>query len=399
MTITSPIFDGSGIRGLTLDELKENLRTRVEQSTDLGPTVSTGAHTLTGMLIDATAAELEEIYRMGEDIWASTDPAQAEGVQMDNILRLRGTVRNPARNSTATVTCTGVDTTVIAAGSKVAIPNDGAQWTTDEEVTIGATVSGEVDVTVTAVDTGPIDAAANSITDIIDGVAGWNAVTNDAAAALGEDVESDSDARIRSADVVSGSTTEPAVYSRLTELDTVEAAVATSNVGDETDENGTPPHSWWIIVYPDTVDPELIAETIWDEAGTSAGIQFRGEQTATVTAEDGEEKIIAWDWATPVDVWTRVEVTTDSDYPSDGDDLVEAAVVEYGATVRVGQDVSPAQIKKQILNDVPGIMTISVAIKKDSAPSSSDTDPLPIAVNEYGDINEDQINVISEDYS
>ncbi len=393
MTITSPVFDANGIQGLTLDELRENLRTRVEQASDLGPEVSTGAHTITGMVLDATALELESLYRLAEDIWASGDPAQAEGTQLDNILRLRGTDRNDARNSTVTLTLGGTATTVIPAGSTVAIPNGGEQWATDAEATIGG--GGTVDVAATAVNTGPIEAAPGAITDVITGVSGWDTVTNAAAAILGEDVESDADARTRSADLVTGTTTEEAVYSRLTELDTVEAAVATSNRGDTTDADGTPAHTWWIIIYPNTVDQTLIAETIWGEAGEVAGIGYRGAVTATVTAEDGEQKTIAWDWATAVDVWSKVTLTVDDDYPDDGDDLVEDAVQEWGTTVRVSQDVYPAQIEKQILNDVPGIKTISVALKEGSAPSGTETDPLPVEVNEYGKINDAQINVVS----
>lgn len=393
MTITTPTFDADGIRGLTLAEIYENLETRIHQHTDLGPDVSTGEHSLVGILIEAVSPEIELLYRLADDIYASGDQSQAEGVAMDAIARIRGTTRNPARSSTATVTLGGTAATPVPAGSLVAIPNGGAQWATDIDCIIGG--GGTVDVDVTAVLTGPTAAALGAISDVVTAIGGWNTVTNAAAAETGALVESDTDLRLRSAEISSGTTTEEAIWSRLADLDDVEAAVVTSNRSDTTDGNGTPPHSYWIIIHPNTVDPQTIVETIWGDAGAGAGIAFRGTQTGYVMADDGELKVIAWDWASAVDVWSRVAVLTDTDYPTDGDALIEAAVIAYGETTRVGQDVYPAQIAKQILNAVPGIKTISVALKAGSAPGAGDTSPLAIALNQYGAINAGEIEVIS----
>jgi len=393
MTIVAPYFGTDGIRGLTLPEIVENLETRIAQHSDLGPDVSIGAHTLVGMVIGAVAPELEALYRLGDDIYASGDPGQAEGVQQDSIARQRGTTRNPARYSTATVTCSGVAATPIPAGSLVGIPNGGAQWETDEAVLIGG--GGTVDVGVTAVVSGPTTAAIGAISEIVTAISGWNTVTNAAVAETGSYVESDADLRLRSSEIVSGTTTEEALWSRLSDLDEVEAVVVTSNRSDTTDGNGTPAHSYWIVVHPNTVDPLTIVETIWGSAGATAGIAFRGTQYGWITADDGEQKLIKWDWASPVDVWSRIALLTDDDYPDDGDVLVAAAVVAYGETTRVGQDVYPAQIAKYILNAVPGIKTISVALKVGSAPGAGDTAPLTIALNEYGAINAGHIVVVS----
>lgn len=379
-----PKFDGAGYQGLTLDEILENLKESVYSAPTLGPTVSTGNHTILGMHLEANAIELSYLYDMLGDIVASGDPDSAEGVQLDNLNRLRGAIRNPARNSTAIVSCGGVNGTNIPAGSIVRIDSDGERWLTNAAITIAG---GSTDVAVTAENTGPIEAAIGAINTIVTAITGWNTVTNAAAAILGEDVETDTDYRLRSEDTSTGSTTEEAVYTRLSEQDDIDAVSVVSNRTDTTDVYGTPAHTLWAVIYPNTADQTNIAETIWGEAGVAAGIGMRGAVTATVTDANGYSQQIAWDWATAVDVWISVVGTKDSDYPAGGDSLVEDAIEDYFATVRVGADVYPAPISAAVVNAVPGIVTLEVRMKIGSAPGPADLGPLTIAINEYSDLN------------
>jgi uncharacterized phage protein gp47/JayE len=385
---TVPTFDASGLRTLTLEEINENLDESVESSGDLGPEVSTGDHTIAGMILKAAAIEIEPLYRLLDDIWAAMDPDAAEGVQQDNVNRLRGAVRNPARFSTAVVTCGGTPATVIPAGSYSQIPNGGERWEHDVDATIPG--GGSIDVAVTAENSGPIQAAPAAISEIGTAISGWNTVTNAAAAVPGEDIESDADYRIRSEDATTGSTTEGAIYTRLSEQDDIDAVVSTSNRGAEVDANGTPGHTAWIVIYPSTADQQNIAEVIWGEAGAAGGLGFRGAVTATVTDANGIEQQIAWDWATAIDVWISVVGTKNSDYPAGGDDLVKAAIIDYFATVRVGADVDPAPIEGAVttgLLKVPGIVSLDALMKVGGAPGGGDVNPLTIEINEYALLN------------
>lgn len=389
-----PTFDQNGLNGLTLTQIRENLRESVETSSDLGAAVSTGNDTIAGMILDASAIELETLYRLLDDLWAGWDVNQAEGVALDNQNQLRGVIRNPARNSTVILRCAGDAGTKILAGSIAAIPNGGARWITDSENEIpdlggGA---GYIDIPATAEDTGPITAPANTITDIITGITGWDTVTNPAdEESLGEDVESDADYRLRGEGGSTGSTTEEAIYTRLTELDDVAAAVVTSNRGETVDANGTPGHTIWAIIHPATVDPQTIAETIWNEAGAPAGIGFRGAQTATVTdTTSGEAHEIRWDWATEIDLWVSVVGTKDANYPAGGDVLVKEAITDYFSVARVGQDVYPAPIEGAVTTGplaVPGIKTLDALLKVGSAPGGGDVNPIEININEYAELN------------
>lgn len=382
---TLPTFDANGYVGLSLDEILANLKESVYNASALGPEVSTGDHTVLGMHLEANATELSFLYDLLGDIVASGDIDSAEGVQQDNLNRLRGAVRNPARNSTAIVSCGGLNGTVIAAGSLVSIGSSGERWTTNAVATIPVGLT--IDVAVTAENAGAVEAAVGAINTIVTTTAGWNTVTNAAEAVLGEAVESDADYRLRSEDTGTGTTTEEAVFTRLSEQDDIDAVVVTSNRSNAVDANGTDPHAMWIVLYPNTADQQNIAEVIWGEAGAAGGIDFRGAVTATVTDESGEETEVAWDWATALDLWVSVVGTKDSNYPTGGDTLVEEAIGVYFATVRVGADVNPLPIEAAVSNAVPGITVLEARMKFGGAPGAGDTVPLAVAINEYADLN------------
>ncbi len=380
----TPTFDSSGYSGLTLAEILSNLKESVYNASALGPLVSTGDHTVLGMHLESNAIELSYLYDLLDDIVAAGDPDSAEGVQQDNLNRLRGAVRHVARASTATVSCGGVNGTVIAASSIVSIGADGERWTTDSAVTI---TGGTIDVTVTAENTGPVEAAAHAINTIVTTTAGWNTVDNAAAETIGEAVETDADYRLRSEDTGTGTTTEEAVETRLGELDDIDAVVVTSNRTTAVDANGTNPGAMWIVLYPNTADTQQIAETIWGEAGAAGGIGFRGAVTATVTDANGDEQQIRWDWATAEDVWVSVVGTKDSTYPAGGDTLVADAITAHFVTVDVGGNVNPLPIESACAVAVPGITALEARMKIGGAPGGGDTSPLVIAINEYADLN------------
>jgi uncharacterized phage protein gp47/JayE len=235
-----PSFDATGLTTLTLEQIIENMEEYVHGASDLGPDVSIGDHTIAGMVARGSAVEIEQIYRALDDLWAGIQADAAEGVAQDNVNRLRGAVRNPARYSTCPVVLSGTPATSITAGSIVAIPNGGERWLIDTTVVVGG--GGTVAGAVTAENPGAIEAAGGApgaISEIVTGISGWTGVNNTVDATLGEAVESDADYRNRSENATTGSTTEEAVYTRLSEQDDIDAVVVVSNRTDTIDADGT----------------------------------------------------------------------------------------------------------------------------------------------------------------
>lgn len=386
---TDPTFDGTGLRVLTLQELRDNARETIRNSPDLGPDISTGPNSVAGMIIDAVMPELADVYDLDENIYQGWDPDSADGVQLDNVGTISGLTRQAATRSDGTLTLGGVPTTLIVAGKRSRIP-DGAMVETTEDGTIGG--GGTVDVDARAVDAGPLDFGIGSVTLIVDAVTGWTSVTNAAEFDPGDAQETGSEYRARRARSLSagGSSTDSAIRARLEDLDDVTGAAAVSNRTLVTDGNGTPGKTVWIIVDPDTVDPEVIGETIWGPAGLPSGIASRGAQQATITDDNGYAQIVYWDWATEVRTYIRATITKAADYPAGGDDLVKAAVVAWGVSnLNLSGKVAPQPIDTAVDLAVPGIdkLTVTLSITGAAgAPGTGDDDPITMALNERATI-------------
>ena len=113
---------------------------------------------------------------------------RALGIQLEDLLSLLGVQRALAAQSTVTVTLTGTPSTLVAAGSR-ARTTAGAVFALTAATAIET--SGTVTATMQAVESGPVEAAAGTLTGIVDIIAGWTAVTNPNAASLGRARETD----------------------------------------------------------------------------------------------------------------------------------------------------------------------------------------------------------------
>lgn len=401
MAIIEPEFGPDGLRILTVDEIRSNLRERISTSGELGAGVSTGDHTYAGMMIDIMAPALSDLYELLQEIYDAWDYDAAEGVQLDNLAGLKGIDRDGARASTIDQQrFFGAGT--VPQGALVGVSAEGPTFSVDEELIVPAS-PGYADVSVTAVETGPTAAAVGAVETLISGIGGITGTTNLTAAVPGKDVDTDSELRAKGESASQGSTTEAAIYTALVDRDDIDHAVVTSNRTGEVDEHGTPPRSYWIVIYPDTGNQQEIAETIWGAVGTAAGIGFRGEDVeATVTDANGIKQRLAWDWADTVDVHVAVELDVDDNYPLDGDDLAKAAIAAYGTTLIVGQRVDPSKISASynsgvvgLADAVPGIAEDEVFLKLGEAPGPSDTDPVSVAVDELPRIQATNVDVTS----
>lgn len=71
------------------------------------------------VLITDFADKIAELWEFGQDIYHSMYPMSAEGISLDNAAQFGGTTRETARKSYYPIHCTGVDGTVLAAGTMI----------------------------------------------------------------------------------------------------------------------------------------------------------------------------------------------------------------------------------------------------------------------------------------
>jgi uncharacterized phage protein gp47/JayE len=336
--------DSTGFTIKTLQEVLADLDASLR--TELGENLRLDADSVLGQIRGAIGTEISLVWEALGEVAAALDPDQAVGVYLDALAALSGiTPRQQATRSTGTITVNGTSGTVIPAGSRV---RDAASTVT-VETTASATIAGATSVPVQALTTGPIEAAAASLTVIVTPVAGWSSSTNAAALTPGQNIESDLQLRARreASLQASGTGTDGGIRAALLEI--VEQAVILSNRTNSTAVDGTPAHAVRAILYPDpnsAIVEAAIATAYFGQL--PAGIQAWGTSvTATVTDSQGVDHTIEWDYATEVDVYIDVTVTL-----APGSDVVaadiQAAIVAYVNALEVGDDVRVLRVYQAI---------------------------------------------------
>lgn len=375
----------NGFEALRTEDVRELSVEDIRASSEFGEDAQTGADKALGQLIDPPSDRVGEVWEQQQAVYDAWDQDAAEGVQLDNLGKISGVPREPATASTSTLTLGGTPTTFIPAGSRSRVP-DGGVFAHDEDATIGG--GGTVDVTATATETGPIEAAATSINQIVDTVVGWDTVTNAADAVIGRDIESDAAyrQRIKESKSAAGTSTDQAMQAALVRLEAVTAASVVSNRQIITDSLGIPGKSFLAVVWPPTLstaEKQLVAEVLWNHL--PLGMYSHGTDViAQVTDSQGKEQTVRFDFATQVNIWWEVDVTTKTGYPSNGDDLIEAAVLAYGQGLLVGADVEPDEVVRLVKDDnpgdyfVPGVSHLEIRVGKTASPTGT----VPVTIEE-----------------
>jgi uncharacterized phage protein gp47/JayE len=231
-----------------------------------------------------------------------------------------------------------------------------------------------VDVAATCTETGPVIGRSGSIVNIETPVAGWAGVTNLTDATEGVDIESNEDLRIRREVELAtpGSSPIDALRAELAALDDVTAVTVFMNTTDATDADGVPPHSVECLVRGGT------NQDIFDQLLRSVAAGFATSGDVTGTATDSEGNVHAVAFSRPEEIEVYVVITgevVEGEYPEDGEEQVQDAIVEYGDAQRTGKNAVASAIGAQPFRaGVPGWLdTVTCYIGTAPAPGTSTT--------------------------
>lgn len=379
----------------TFGELRDSLRARFRSV--FGSSVNLDVRTRNGQLIDAFADPLSLVWQLGETLAAAFDPDGAIGVLLENLSALTGTSRRAASSSTVAAYLMG-DTAfeTIPAGRRAKVSGttavfelladvvlqnvnawtntvyvigdivkaDGACWyatspTTGSAVNepsgAGPTFDGEdgviwlrlgdgtclIEGQFEAVNTGPVQAYAGTLTEIDTPLTAWTSVYNLLDATPGLNLETDAELRVRRAQEIAGIGSSPldAIRAKLLQVPGVSAVTVFENTTDVTVDSITP-HAIEALVEGGA-DADIIAALF---AATAGGIETCGGVSDTVTDTAGNAHTVKFSRVTEVPIYARLFVSKDGTYPIDGDTQVKAAVVAWGDQQRAGRDAVPSSI-------------------------------------------------------
>jgi uncharacterized phage protein gp47/JayE len=366
----------SGLNIMRLADIKAALEASFQS--EFGSAVNLDAATPEGQLIGIIADREALIWELIELVYAAYNPDSAAGQALDALCALNNIVRlDPVPSSCTSdagnsLVITGTVGAVVPIGFTVHKTGDtSATFATEEEFTIGALGTVDADFYCTSVSAdsglvgGPVVALAGSLVNIDTPNADVTAVTQPSDATVGRDVETDAELRLRRNQSLSipSAASVNGIYSSVSAVDDVTSCTVYENITDVTDMNGLPPHSFQVVVQGGA-DAD-IAAAIW--TSKPAGIKSYGNHSEVTTDSQGRSQTMYFSRPTPLVLYVKCNIVKNTDssegavYPSNGDALVAAAILEFGNQAIVGRDVVPSQFYTPI-NTVPGVWGISLKI-------------------------------------
>lgn len=318
-------FNDTGISMDNFSDIKSQMVSELKSA--LGDNIQTDPESDLGNMIDIFASAIADQNDFIEAIVSAFNPQSAAGTHLSNMVLINGISRNEARYSTGTLQCTAnAAGSTVPAGTLVSDPATGNQFETDSVVVVPP--SGTNTVSITAVTAGATEASAGTITQIDTPVYGLASVTNPSDIVVGQSEESDSALRARRFLVSqrSGNSSISAILRTVSEVTNVTSVVVHENNKQEIDKNGVPGNSIWVIVEGGANAD--IAEAIF--GSKSAGINtFGGVGVVHIDTDTGTSATINFTRPTTKYIYIDLTIVKNSLYPSDGDDQIRQAVIDY----------------------------------------------------------------------
>ena len=274
------------------------------------PPLDTEPTTPAGQLIDAEVAEIEA--KNAELLYLSSmfNPNVSDGRWQDALGYIYFLQRKLDEPTVVTCQLTGLNGTVIPYGALVQSLN-GHTLICNRSVTIGQSGSGgsTAETTFRVSENGPIEIPPHSVTAITTTIPGWDTIDNEAAGAVGRDLETRSEFEARRAASVAanahGSTGSQ--YGTIAKIPGVLDVQVLENIGpDPVVKFGVtvPGHGVTVCVYGG--EDAAIAEAIYRKKDN--GCDTGGNTTITHTAADYHGAVYAYQIMRPetVNFWIKV---------------------------------------------------------------------------------------------
>ena len=294
------------------------------------PALNVDPETPQGQIIDSQTAAIHQKDSELAFLANQFNPKTASGIWQDALAKIYFITRKQAINSIAVCTLTGRNGTVISAGSQIRSSYDQTLWTLAEDVTINTLVNDVYTASgvFTCQTAGAIVAGAGTLNQIVTTVAGWDTVTNESAAVVGSEVETQAAFENRRYNSVAKNSrsAEASVYARVADISDVIATYVTgnrTNVAVTVDGYSLKPHSIYVAVIGGT--NEEIAEAIYNSL--SAGCDYNGNTTVSVTDEyTGAVENVTFMRPSDYPIYFKVTVQDDNNLPDGYEQIIKTAI-------------------------------------------------------------------------
>ncbi len=368
-----------------LEELNAELRSIFGDNFDIDPNSPQGQ--LNGTISESNA----NLWEIGQAAYNAFRPSAATGDALSELVQLNNITRQAATPSTVSLTLAGTNGTLIPSGSLVETDDTAERFATLFDVTIDA---GAASVDAASVNLGPITGLADTITVIVNPISGWDTATNPLDAEVGSDEETDGELRIRrrQSTAIQARSVIDSIFARISDLPGVLSATVLENDTSSTDANGLVEHSIEAIV--EGGEDNDIAYAIWNTK--TGGSSLNGNTPTIIKDSQGFDQTMNFTRPTLVDIYVDIVLVKGPDYPTDGDDQIKQAILDYadgnlipGRSFGVGDDV----ILSELYTPVNIIDDISITSLQIGTSASTAAANIPIDIRDLSDWDSTRINI------
>lgn len=381
-------LDNNGVIVIDTANVKETVQQEFKEA--LGETLVLDDSTPQGRLIDMETNARTDVIKNNALIANLFNIKMAFGIALDALGANFGVERVAATSTKVTATITGVDGTVIPAGSQ-ASTQSGFIFYAENNITIPE--SGTTTAVFLSQQKGEIPCPVGSLSKIIDGTFGWETITNTEAGILGKNKESDESFKAR---IITG------LFSGISLLGDYEAALSkVENVNSSfvyDNPTGDPlvydtvtikPHSVYASV--DGGNDNDVANALFNVK--SGGSDWTGNTTVSVIDDTyGGVYSVSFDRPTIIQLYAQVNIDVGTSSASNPIDAVTDAVFDFINNLKVGADALPFQIASAVNDAVSGIKITNLQIGISAGTLS--TSDIEIHINEVAKILKANITVV-----
>jgi uncharacterized phage protein gp47/JayE len=348
------VLDRTGFKRRRFDDLFAEMNDKAKET--FGDKVNTSERSPLGIILRVFAWFLSKLWVTAEDVYNSSYINSAEGSSLDRLGPHVGITRVLDQYAKGYVQLKGTPDHMLAQGFRVATETK-VYFDTTEEKAIDS--NGTATVSIEAVEPGQAgNVAEDAITVIVNPTPNVTSVTNMEPTTAGREKMTDSEFRdLFTLSVAGGgAATIDALISALLRINSVRAATVIENFSNEVDVAGRPPHTYQCYVLGG--NDEEIAQVIFSTG--AGGIESYGDVVKNVLDIGGYGHEVKFSRAEEVVMQVSVNLATNEQYPTDGDEQIRSAIVRHiggedGGSYYNGLSMGAPVVYKKLISAVDQI--------------------------------------------
>ena len=345
----------------------------------LGSDLSLDAENAQSELIAILAEADADIDSALTQVANGANLSTAAGAFLDDLVSQFGFTRQPASRSVVTAQLTGAAGTVVPSGSQ-ARTTSGDMFASTAEATIPASA------VFRAVEDGAVAVGANTLTEIVTPVLGWDGIANTAAGVPGRLVETDTELRDRySAQLASNATsTAESLRARILGLDGVSGCIILEN---DTNAALTSGANRGVAIAAKSIAAVVEGGASQDIVNALGAAKPLGIATSGSSSGVYAGTAIRYEPVATIAVKVVMSINTNADrFPGDGVARIRQSIIDLFAGASEFRTAGPVSIGDSVdSNRVIGAITRTPGFTITSGPTLTDTNdaalPSPVPYN------------------